>query len=121
MIGCVRRWRLVALLLLVITPGVAGTVLDGAHPCPENAPWAAGAATGHGEHGSGDHGAPSHSAECHCLGACIGAVATVPFAPVLPTTTYDVEVARNARAAPADLPASPPSDRLPPSTAPPLG
>jgi hypothetical protein len=122
MIGRVRRWRLLALLLLAITPGFAGTVLDGLHPCPENAPWTAAAATGHGDHGNGgDHGTPAHSGECHCLGACIGAVAALPFAPVLPVATYDIEFARTARAAPADLPASQPSDRLPPSTAPPLG
>lgn len=127
MIGRVRRWRLLTLLLLFVTPGVAGTVLDGLHPCPESMPWVAAAnaadhganAADHGTH-AGGHDAPSHSSECHCVGACVGAAATIPFAPALPTVALDVFVAPLAPPAPADVPASQPSDRLPPSTAPPL-
>lgn len=120
MIGCMRRWRLLALLLLLVTPGVAGTVLDGVHPCPESAPWAASAEMAeHGGHGSGGHDAPSHSGECHCLGACVGAAA-VPFTPVLPTVAFREAPADVIRPPVLNLPASRHSHRLPPSTAPPL-
>ena len=127
MIGRLRRWRLLTLLLLLVTPGVAGTVLDGLHPCPESMPWAA--AAGNAEHGShggahdahgGDHDAPAHSGECHCVGACVGAAATIAFAPVFPTVALGASATSAALPHPADVPASRPSDRLPPSTAPPL-
>jgi hypothetical protein len=121
MIGRVRRWRFLALLLLLATPGVAGTVLDGLHPCPENAPWTASAeAAAHAGHGSGNHEAPSHSGECHCLGACVGAAAVIPFDVALPTIALDAIATSVVPSIPAGLPVSRPSDRLPPSTAPPL-
>jgi hypothetical protein len=120
MIGRVRRWRLLALLLLLATPGVAGTVLEGVHPCPETAPASAAAEMGHGAHG-GEQESPAHSGECHCLGACIGAVATITFAPAVPTVAIQVVATAAVRPSTAALPAFRPSDRLPPSTAPPLG
>ena len=125
MIGRARRWRLLAVLLLLATPGLAGTVLDGLHPCPENAPWVAAESSAadhgsHAAHGGSDGEAPAHAAECHCLGACVGAAATIPFTAALPTVASEPAPADPVRPAPADLPASRPSDLLPPSTAPPL-
>ena len=119
MIGRVRRWRLLALLLLLATPGVAGTVLEGMHPCPETVPAQAAAETGHAAHG-GDQESPGHSSECHCVGACIGAAAAVAFAPAVPAVSIQIAASGPVRPSPADLPVSRPSDRLPPSTAPPL-
>jgi hypothetical protein len=120
MIGRMRRWRLLALLLLLATPGVAGTALEGVHPCPEAAPASVAAEAGHGAHG-GEQESPAHAGECHCVGACVGAVATITFAPAVPTIAVQVVASPAVRPSPTDLPVSRPSDRLPPSTAPPLG
>lgn len=125
MIGRLRTSRVLALLLLLATPGMAGTALEALHPCPEAAPaYAAGAAAA-GAHAGHDadagHESSGHTAECHCVGACaVSAVAPIAAASSLPTVAVTDPAARVIRAAPARLPASPPSDRLPPSTAPPL-
>ncbi|MDQ2669465.1 MAG: hypothetical protein M3Y31_02425 [Gemmatimonadota bacterium] len=122
MIGRLRRWRLLGLLLLLATPGFAGTALEGLHPCPESAPWVAAASeASHAGHGAGgEHDASGHTGDCHCLGACLAAIAALPLAPELPGVAVDRPVLAGIPVAPADLPASRPSDRLPPATAPPL-
>ena len=120
MIGRLRRWRLLALVLLFATPGIAGTVLDGLHPCPESAPWAAPAeGAAHGGHGTGHHDAPSQANPCHCLGACVGAAAIL-FTPTLPTVAFEETPSDVVRLPAVDAPAARHSYRLPPSTAPPL-
>src|SRR5688572_9324619 len=110
MIGRMRRWRLLALLLLLATPGVAGTALERVHPCPETAPASVAAETGHGAHGN-EQESPGHSGECHCVGACIGAVASIAFAPAVPAVSIQVVATAAVRPAPADLPVVRPSDR----------
>jgi hypothetical protein len=52
--GPLRRSRLVALLLLLLTPGLGGWVVQAAHPCP-----AAAGAVGHAAHGPGQHDVPA--------------------------------------------------------------
>lgn len=122
MIGRLRSSRVLALLLLLATPGMAGTALEALHPCPEAAPaYAAAAGTHAGHDADAGHESSGHTAECHCVGACaVSAVAPIAAASSLPTVAVIDPAARVIRAAPARLPASPPSDRLPPSTAPPL-
>src|SRR5918994_7224625 len=81
MLRALRKCRTLALTLLLAAPGLGGTWLSVAHPCPVDAPWLA--QVGHGDHGpqtSHDHGnAPAgSSSSCNCVGACqSGAAALV--------------------------------------------
>ena len=115
-----RRSRLAALLLLLLTPGLGGWMVQAAHSCP-TAPGA----QSHAPADPGHHGTPAHGrrgAECRCIGSC-HAPAAVWLAG---TATLDplVHAPAPARSRPAGallLATLQPSDRLPPSTAPPQG
>lgn len=122
MLGFLRRSRLLSLALLFAAPGVAGTVLQAAHPCPAQAPWLA--QTGgapHGHHHGSQGSEPGAPTECHCIGTCHAASTWAPPAggPVLAgQLAAQVAVARPAytELAPAHFPYR----FLPPATAPPL-
>lgn len=128
MIGRIRHWRLLTLLLLLATPGLGGTALQALHPCPESMPWlGAGAAAAedahaahaaHGPGGSHEESAPAHG-DCQCVGACLSAVALAAALPALPTAVVALHEGPVRPAAPP-APVAQPLDRLPPSTAPPL-
>ena len=70
----VQRGRLVALLLLLLTPGLGGWAVQALHPCPT-------AAMGH-HHGpdgrQGGSDVPDHKARCHCIGSCHATPAVQP-------------------------------------------
>jgi hypothetical protein len=74
--GPIRRSRLVALLLLLLTPGLGGWAVQVLHPCPADMPSAtATSGTGHeGGHHQGAPGQSGHSAECRCIGSCQAAL-----------------------------------------------
>ncbi len=122
MFGFLRRSRLLSLALLLATPGMAGTALQAAHPCPAQAPWLA--QTGHAPdaHHHGSHGSePGAPTQCHCIGTCHAASTWAPPAggPVLAVRA----AAQSVVARPADTvlaPAHFPYRFLPPATAPPL-
>jgi len=120
------RSRLAALLLLLASPAVAGTVLPVAHPCPVDAPWLA-QTPGDGGHAHGNHHqqsqAPSdqsgHSCTCPGMGAAgIGVAIPSGFGTVLlapaPVRSLPASADPDARWTRAFL------DFLPPSTAPPI-
>ena len=114
------RSRLTALFLLLLTPALGGWVVQAVHSCP-----AAFAAVGDVPEGQGHHDGPVHGGhddECRCIGSCHAPAAAV----LRPAATLDVLVAAPAQpprspAGALPLPTLRPSDRLPPSTAPPLG
>ena len=117
------RSKLLALLLLLLTPGLGGWVVQSVHPCPTSMPWLAGAGAAEHQHGS-HHGAPGQPGEttsCRCFGSCHqGTPATAPAAP-----TVVVRLAPHAPAAilPARsrLPGAGRTPELhPPATAPPV-
>jgi hypothetical protein len=123
MFRTLRCFRLLALPLLIATPGALGTVLQTLHPCPVATPWmpqSAGSESGHHDGHGGDSGsAPS---PCQCVGACQVAPTWVSPASsprivartvVRGTTTPAVEA--------PDAPRARPDRLLPPATAPPRG
>jgi hypothetical protein len=115
-----RRFRCVAILAIVLSPGGAGIVMPAMVPCPMEAPWLETESKLMAGHpGSlGSQHSDSHS--CHCVGQCCpSAPATVTAAGMLairiPGPTVAQQVCRPTVRAPVQLPA----DRLPPATAPP--
>lgn len=122
-----RLSRWLAVLLLAISPAVAGQVLPVLLPCAIEMPWLATAQAG-GHHGGGHHGghtapqqqAPTDGTCCTCIG-CF-ATATLPTPPVPPVSAVAVDVPRHGDwpLIEAVQPRHPVIDRLPPSTAPPL-
>jgi hypothetical protein len=122
MIRILRRSRLLALLLVLATPGLGGAWLQAAHPCPVDLPWLAGQHQGqHASHHGTEPGTVPAGEVCHCVGACHTAGAA------LLTTAARVAVLVLTGDRPASTPApdlDPPvqrsTDRQPPATAPPL-
>src|SRR5918997_2176904 len=85
MLRLLRQCRALAVTLLLAAPGLGGTWVSLAHPCPVDMPWLAaaehadhGAQTSHGHDDT--HG--SSSSSCSCVGACQGgsAALTAPAA-----------------------------------------
>jgi hypothetical protein len=116
MLQLLRRSRLLALTLILVAPGVAGSAVQWLHPCPVDAPWT----TSHGDHGSSPEQS-GHPQSCHCIGSChSGTTATAPR----PVVLVAAVVTPNRREAiPVEagvVPVGVPSDLLPPATAPPL-
>lgn len=123
MLALLRRCRIVAAVLLALSPGVTGAAVPLLHPCPVDMPtmlgsgMAATMATHGGMPQADDHA--SHHA-CTCLGVCSPSGAAL--APT-PGVTVGVRLATmvEPEAAGSDwgLPTARPTDYLPPSTAPP--
>lgn len=134
MLRVLRRCRFLVLTLLLAAPGLGGTWLSLAHPCPVDMPWLAG--SGHGGHGAGtshSHGnapqgdapqgdAPADSgSSCNCVGACQSGVLALfslsagPAA-VLAEAGWDTSPSTPD----SDTPVQPRLRRHPPATAPPL-
>ncbi len=124
MLPVLRRCRALALALLLAAPGLGGTWLSLAHPCPVDMPWLA--QTDHGVHGaqaSHGHGdAPAgSSSSCSCVGACHGGGLALISVPVEPATALVLVGWNTSPATPdRDAPARTDSHRHPPATAPPL-
>ncbi|HXE56979.1 MAG TPA: hypothetical protein VNK43_03190 [Gemmatimonadales bacterium] len=124
MLAWLRRSRALALVLLSLTPGLAGVGLQAVHPCPVDLPWAEGGAAPHDAvHGDaaghqGDHGAGEH---CHCIGGCLGgSAATLPLALAIVTLAVEPGAPAPAPASALERPTDRPTDRLPFSTPPPI-
>jgi hypothetical protein len=115
---------MLALTLLLAAPGLGGTWLSVAHPCPVDAPWLA--QSGHGDHGaqtSHDHGdAPAgSSSSCNCVGACQSGAATVVSIAAGPRTILAAAGWNTSPSSPdSDTPVQPRLRWHPPATAPPL-
>jgi hypothetical protein len=112
----VQRGRFVALLLLLLTPGLGGWAVQALHPCPA-------AAVGH-HHGSDGHGkgssAPRHEAQCHCIGSCHATPAVEPAS--APTVAAPIPVYCLTQGRPAEshfLATGHLPELHPPATAPP--
>lgn len=120
------RSRLLAVVLLLASPGAGGMVLPVLHPCPVDQPWAvaAGAMEGHGQthahHHGGDGSRPEHR-HCQCIGACEDAAMRGAESP-LEEFAFLLPVVRVTGADPGSATLAPaPRNLLPPSTAPPQG
>lgn len=122
MLSHLRHMRLLTLLLLIGTPGLAGTVLSAIHPCAADMPWTATPAD-HGSHHGSHHSGPSDDgapAPCQCIGAVQGAapMATAGSGTELAVAPAAILVPASLLAPSYQLPAAPPH-LLPPKTAPP--
>ena len=110
-----RRSRAMALALVLLAPGIAGTAVQWLHACPAEAA----AAADHHQHDSGSS-QTGHSQGCECVGSCNPPGVLAPAkAPVLSA----LDQPHHRAILPIDLPFVPggiPSDFLPPATAPPL-
>ena len=113
--------RLIAVLLLIGSPGLGGTGLQALHGCTEKMPWLAAQAAGAAQDHHGSHHEAPAEPDCHCIGQCqatpamptageshLSPVADLPA--VVPVLTGESRVAPAGRTA----------HRLPPATAPPL-
>lgn len=116
MAALVQRGRLVALFLLLLTPGLGGWAVQALHPCP-----AAAAGHHHGSDGHGDgSGGPGHEAQCHCIGSCHATPAVEPAS--APTVAAPVPAYRLTQGRPAKshlLATARVPELHPPATAPP--
>jgi hypothetical protein len=117
-----RVSQLLALTLLLLSPGAGGLVLEVSHPCPgDPAPEASSGEHSHGSeaHHSGRQG-PEHDNRCCCVGACSLALQH----PGLPDGAAPATLLLATSHAPALLQSAEPlvgtpSRLLPPATAPP--
>ena len=124
MLRVLRRCRTLALTLLLAAPGLGGTWLSLAHPCPVDMPWLArsehGEQVGQSQHGH--HDTPDGSSgSCSCVSACQGGSAALSSSPARPTVSL-VSAGWDASPAVPDsqAPVQRTPHRHPPSTAPPL-
>ena len=116
MLALLRRSRVLALVLLLVAPGVSGTALQWLHACPVNTPAA-------GDHHS-DPQSPAHSSHgetCQCIGSCHVSALLVVGKPARLSVSY-AEGRRPDATPPGTsfVPAGAPPYLLPPATAPPL-
>jgi hypothetical protein len=116
----IRRSRLLALLLLLLTPGLGGWAVQVLHPCATAGAHAA-VAHGTGHHDGGSPAEPGHAPECRCIGSCQSAATVTPAS--APTVAAPIPAYQLVSPRPADshrLPAGRIPDLHPPATAPPL-
>ncbi len=120
--GRFRRSRLLALLLLLVTPGLGGWPIKMLHPCASAVQHAMAPEQGgeqHEEHGAPAH--PGHQGECRCIGSC--QVTTAIQHPTVPTVAAPIPSYRLTTPRPAESPlftAGRVPDLHPPATAPPV-
>ncbi len=117
-----RVSQLLALALLLLSPGAGGLALEVSHPCPGKAATDA-SATGHTHHTSGHQSGqqgPEHGHRCCCFGACSLALQHAALPAAKAPVSLVVATAYSPVPPPPAQPLliSPPR-LLPPATAPP--
>ena len=123
MLKVLRQCRALALTLLLAAPGLGGTWLSVAHPCPVDMPWLAEAHGDHSAQSPHSHGDTSSGSttSCNCVGACHGAAATLAPVSAGPTVILSAAGWDSSPSAPnSEDPVQPRLHRHPPATAPPL-
>jgi hypothetical protein len=105
-----------ALAMLLLAPGIAGTGIQWLHACPtEAAPSAE-----HGHHGSTPSEPGGHTEGCECIGSCLTAALIAPpgatiLAVLEPPQPRILSLSNNGF-----VPVRSPTHLLPQATAPPL-
>jgi hypothetical protein len=114
--------RLLAVLLLIGSPGLGGAGLQAMHGCTERMPWLAdGAANGSSDHHGGDHDQAPADEGCHCIGECQAGAAVAVLAEGGLAQADELPAVRSAPTGASRVaPAGRIAHRLPPATAPPL-
>ena len=123
MLKLLRQCRALALTLLLAAPGLGGTWLSLAHPCPVDMPWLAEAHSDHSGQGSHGHSDTSSGStnSCNCVGACQSAAATLAPVTAGPRILPAGAGWDSSPSAPDfEVPVQPRLRRHPPATAPPL-
>lgn len=120
MFRALRRCRPLALTLLLAAPGLGGTWLSVAHPCPVDSSTLADQPHEHGGHTSGPEStSPGHD-QCVCLGSCHLASLTAPAqAAAVAYEAPHFDLASSRPGTEALAPRERPFRLHPPSTAPP--
>jgi hypothetical protein len=116
MFSWLRRSRAMALAMVLLAPGIAGTGVQWLHSCPAEAE----VAVDHQHHNSAPSEPAGHSNGCECIGSCItAALVARPVAAIL--AILEPPQPRLASfGANGFVPAGTPTHLLPPATAPPL-
>ena len=116
MLKLLRRSRTLALVLVLLAPGVSGGVVQWLHACPVSSPQRA----AEHQHGS-DHSGPGQVPSCQCIGACQTAGLLSPAKPaVILAAAGEPNHRVILPSGVSFIPVGTPSDLLPPATAPPL-
>ncbi len=116
MLTLLRRSRALALAMVLLAPGIAGTAVQWSHSCPAEGQ---GSSSEHQHHDS-QAPQPGPAQGCDCIGSCSAAAV---LAPPKATTVVALVVRPERRvvtAQPSFVPAASPAHLLPPATAPPL-
>ena len=116
MLAVLRQSHILALMLVLLAPGVSGSAVQWLHACPVSSPQGA----SEHQHGSDDSGS-GHAPSCQCIGACQTAGMLSPAKPVVVVAApsqpnHRVILPSNV----SFVPTGTASDLLPPATAPPL-
>jgi hypothetical protein len=116
MLALMRQSRFLALALVLLAPGIAGSAVQWLHACPVEAPSAV-TQHQHDDSSSSDAG----HATCQCIGACNSAGIASLTRPVT-VRVADIQPERRVTLPSGSslVPLGTPSDLLPPATAPPL-
>jgi hypothetical protein len=117
MLTILRHSRVMALAMLLLAPGIAGTAVQLLHSCPAEAE----ASVDHQHHGSPPSKPAGHSNGCECIGSCItAALVARPAAAILVASEPPPQLRLVSFADNGFVPAGIPTHLLPPATAPPL-
>jgi hypothetical protein len=115
MLTMLRQSRLLALVLLLLAPGVSGSAVQWAHACPAESAQAT--TSDHQHHDTGSDQSPA----CECIGQCTAAgVVLLPAAVIARAASIRPQSYRATPSGESFVPVGTPSDLLPPATAPPL-
>jgi hypothetical protein len=116
MLTLLRRSKALALAMVLLAPGIAGTAVQWLHACPAEAH----ASSSDQQHHSSQAPHSTPASGCDCIGSCSVAVAVVtPRAPILEAVLVRPELPDLATES-SFVPAARPAYLLPPATAPPL-
>jgi hypothetical protein len=105
-----------ALAMVLLAPGIAGTGVQWLHSCPAEAQVAA----DHPHHGSPQSQPAGHTNGCECIGSCITAALVARPAATILAVLEAVQPRLVTFGDNGFVPAGTPTHLLPPATAPPL-
>jgi hypothetical protein len=116
MLTWLRRSRAMALVMVLLAPGIAGTGVQWLHSCPADAQ----ASADHQHHNSPPSDPAGHSNGCECIGSCLtAALVARPGAAIL-AVLEPPQPRVPSFSGHGFVPVRSPTHLLPPATAPPL-
>jgi hypothetical protein len=116
MLSWLRRSRAMALAMVLLAPGIAGTGVQWLHSCPADAQ----ASADHQHHNSPASDPAGHSNSCECIGSCLTAALVARPAAAVVSVLEPPRPRVVAFSNSGVVPAGTRTHLLPPATAPPL-